>query len=94
MLASESDPDGELEARFGRADVVCKWAIPSPKDLVLFHKEFACLWKWYEAVELYTRGDLTFQTDKLVAVAGIADYIRAMSRNDSVRYLAGYGVIS
>jgi hypothetical protein len=87
LLASESDPTGKLEECEGAADIIRGWATLSNLDSM--PRAARCLWKWYEALGLFTRAELTFQTDKLVAIAGIAAYIKALWRDDSLEYLAG-----
>lgn len=65
------------------------WAVPWSRDHIHFHREEAYLCKWSKAVGLYTRGDLTFESDKLVAISGLAKYVKEMWHNDSIEYLAG-----
>ena len=88
LLASESDPTGTLETSTGAADVIRGWALSASGNGIT-DRPARCLWKWHEAIGLYTRGELTFQTDKLIAAAGIAGFIQAMWNDSSVRYLAG-----
>ncbi|KAL9034303.1 MAG: hypothetical protein Q9180_005484 [Flavoplaca navasiana] len=38
---------------------------------------------------MYTRGELTFPSDKLIVIPGVAKFIRNMWQSHSVRYLAG-----
>ncbi len=89
LQASESDTTGVLEKGVGNWSDIQRWALPSPRDHILFHREAACLWKWYVAVRTYTRGNLTFSSDKLIAISGVAKFLKDMWRDDSVRYLAG-----
>lgn len=63
------------------------WAIPPPPDQPLF--EAACLNKWYEAVDMYTRANLTYQTDKLIAISGLTRTLKSMWREGSVKYWVG-----
>jgi Heterokaryon incompatibility protein (HET) len=48
-----------------------------------------CLDMWRHALFDYTSGDLTYQTDKLVAVLGLANRLQSIWNDTSVRYLAG-----
>ena len=89
LQASESDPSGVLEQSTGNSVVVQGWALPFFKDHILFHREAACLWKWYDAVRMYSRGELTFNSDKLIAISGVAKFLKHIWRDESVRYLAG-----
>lgn len=78
LQASESDVTGKLDRRSksGLQD----WALPSSGN---------CLSKWDTAVQMYTRGELTLPSDKLIAISGVAKFIKNMWQNNSVRYLAG-----
>ena len=89
LHASESDTSGVLEQNIGCDAAVQEWVLPSPEDHILFHRETDCLWKWYHAVRIYTRGELTFNSDKLIAISGVARFLKHMWRDESVRYLAG-----
>lgn len=85
--ASESDCQGALESRRPFTNDGLRWAIPPPQDQPLF--QTACLEKWYEALSMYTHGDLTFQTDKLIAISGLARILKSMWRGGSVKYWVG-----
>ena len=52
----------------------------------LSHNDKSLLKSWCEAVSVYTRGDLTMEKDKLIAIAGIAE---AMHRNLQCDYYSG-----
>jgi hypothetical protein len=41
---------------------------------------------WYEIVESYTKAQLTFSKDKLVAIAGLVHHIQSATKDE---YLAG-----
>ncbi|KAK5658490.1 hypothetical protein OQA88_1882 [Cercophora sp. LCS_1] len=65
LLASESDPEaGHLWERSFWADNI----VTSDQEL-LWHT------KWREVVAVFTQADLTYQSDKLIAISGIAKYI-------------------
>ncbi|KAK3381209.1 hypothetical protein B0H63DRAFT_197706 [Podospora didyma] len=91
LVASESSPEGKLEIRGGWADPVRGWATLDGNlngDWDLSRKD-QWLNKWLEVQPVYTQGNLTFQTDKLMAIDGIAEYMRSLWRGDDTRYLAG-----
>ena len=92
LSATESDVTGLLEtpATTGAGS----WATISPTGPTTTQGYTeACLLKWHAAVEIYTAGDLTFQSDKLVAISGLASQMQHFwSRANCpspVHYLAG-----
>jgi hypothetical protein len=86
MTATETDTTAILEG---------KQLTPQPDWVSLrsglgpVEKADECLRKWDEAIRIYTQGDLTFQSDKLIAVSGLASRLRTLWNDESVRYLAG-----
>ncbi|KAK4450349.1 heterokaryon incompatibility protein-domain-containing protein [Podospora aff. communis PSN243] len=60
-------------------------SIDASKDLSL-HERLAFNERWYELVASYSQGALTKQTDKLIAIAGVAGLVKKRSH---ARYLAG-----
>jgi len=91
LSASESDPSGNLEDAGGWADPVRGWAnlggsLSESWDL---SRKDQWLNKWLEVQHIFTQGNLTFHTDKLMAIAGIAKYMKSVWRGDDIRYLAG-----
>ncbi len=90
LRESETDDTGEIETMASSASYGFRnWAVPWSHDHIHSHREEAYLCKWSDAVGLYTRGDLTFESDKLVAISGLAKYVKEMWHNDSIEYLAG-----
>ena len=83
LYASESDTEGRVEE--GHWSPVRNWAVREPK-----FPHASCLERWTNAIELYTRGNLTHESDKLVAISGIARYLQEISwQDDSLQYYAG-----
>ena len=64
--------------------------VPAGESVSPSRRNEECLRKWNSAVELYTRANLTYQTDKLIAIAGIAKNLESMwEENTGIHYLAG-----
>lgn len=88
LSASESDATGLIEKQSG--SVIRNWAVPSARDYERFHRDASCLWKWHDALKLYTKGNLTYDSDKLVAISGVARFIQQeLWRNPDIQYYAG-----
>jgi hypothetical protein len=87
-LFCESDPYGNLKDST-KDSLIGAWAVPSAEDGPPSVRKAAYLRTWNQVVRLYTRANLTFQTDKLIAIAGIAKHLKSMWGDSSVRYLAG-----
>lgn len=87
MSGSESDATGAIE-KLRRSDdgAIQGWAIAHPVDTM--EQVYSSLDKWATAVNLYTRGNLTYQKDKLIAVAGVAKAVQLMFQTPC-SYLAG-----
>jgi hypothetical protein len=86
MTATETDATGILEGR--QFAVQQDWG-SLPRGLDPAEQADACLEKWDTAVSIYTKGDLTFQSDKPIAISGLASRLRSLWNDESVRYLAG-----
>jgi hypothetical protein len=85
-------PDGSVDlSRYRSQDGVLPIAIdPTQRELYDFAdtvRRFGVYQFWYNAVHRYCCRDLTFQRDKLPALAGIASRIQSITGDD---YLAGH----
>lgn len=89
LLASQIDPHCDFE--YHKEFPATKgWIMPPSPYLPALLREERCLTKWKDAVKLYTSRDLTYESDKLVAIAGIARYIHSLWLDPSIKYLAGH----
>lgn len=88
LQASESDTTGLLEQTKGNF-TMREWALSPLKEGNLSHRGNVCLRMWELAVKMYTRGELTFASDKLVAISGLARFLKDMWADNSITYLAG-----
>ena len=86
MTASETDTAGIIDGCWHQIPRI--WAFSRPLDPSESPSD-SCLSQWLEAIRIYTKGELTFQSDKLVAVLGLARRLQATWNDDSIRYLAG-----
>lgn len=88
-IASEIDPQGYFEVH-QESGLTQGWSMPSSWHEVSVESQRAdCLEKWKNAVNLYSSGNLTYESDKLVAIAGIARYMHSFWPDPTTRYLAG-----
>jgi Heterokaryon incompatibility protein (HET) len=88
-LASETDPHGDFE-KHTESSLTRGWIMPPPGYNVSINKQSnECLKKWNTAVELYSAGNLTYESDKLVAIAGVARHIHSLWPDPTIKYLAG-----
>lgn len=78
LLASEADPIGDFE-HYVESALTRQWIVPPSRQEPVKVQSAECLKKWRNAVELYSSGKLTYESDKLVAVAGIANYLHSFS---------------
>jgi len=88
LTASETDAEGKVEYQSGNP--IYNWAVLSQQHHLDFHRDAACLVKWNDAVQLYTRGSLSCDSDKLIAISGVARFMKeTLWRNEAVRYYVG-----
>ena len=98
LYVTETDPYCDFQkptdAGLGRG-----WIIPptklEPRDIASRESK-ACLEKWKNAIELYSETKLTYESDKLVAIAGIARYLHSLWPDPTNKYVAGlwsYGLL-
>jgi hypothetical protein len=88
-LASETDPHGDFE-QHTESSLTRGWIMPPSGYNVSSNKQSnECLKKWITAVELYGAGNLTYESDKLVAIAGVARHIHSLWPDPTTKYLAG-----
>jgi hypothetical protein len=66
-----------------------RWNAPIPKHWPLAQQSAECLVKWRNAVSLNSSADLTYQSDKLIAIAGVAKHIFSLWPDSTTEYLAG-----
>jgi Heterokaryon incompatibility protein (HET) len=84
IIATETDPYNDVEtldmSYFKRGNL----ALNDLSDIA------ANVWAWTHAVEVYSSGHLTYESDKLVAISGIAKYLSSKVNADPpLEYLAG-----
>ena len=53
-----------------------KWEASFVEEQSGSHNDTACLQKWMKAVKAYVRANFTFESDKLVAMYGIARHFK------------------
>lgn len=61
-----------------------KWLVPGRLPL----RE--ALEQWKDAVTLYSSGTLTYGSDRLPAIAGLAKYVYSLVPGSTIKYLAGH----
>jgi Heterokaryon incompatibility protein (HET) len=88
LLASETDPYSHLE-HHQDLSITQRWIAPLSKHLPLDQQSAECLEKWNNAVMLYSSASLTYQSDKLVAISGVARHIYSLWPDSTTKYLAG-----
>lgn len=86
LIASETDVTGQLEPDEGSGLIL--WPMMR-RNLTTPQRATQCLEKWELAVRMYTRVKLTFPSDKLVAISGIAKHIYDLWDDPQVQYYAG-----
>ena len=67
-----------------------KWAWVLTEQADQHGHDYTCLRKWLNVVETYNVAHLTYESDKLAAIAGLAKYLRDdLWKNDGLAYYAG-----
>ena len=67
LTASESDTEGVIDRSKGHW--IQSWAVLGQKVLRELGHDIACLNRWTNAVRLYSRGQLSCESDKLIAIS-------------------------
>ncbi len=88
LLALETDPYCDFEDH-RESNITKGWMVPPSKHMPIDVQSTECLEKWKNAVRLYSSGKLTYESDKLVAIAGIARYLHSLWPDSTIKYLAG-----
>ena len=88
LLASETDACRLVEYHQDLS-ITQRWNAPLPKHLPLAEQSAECLEKWKNAVSLYSSANLTYQSDKLIAISGVAKHIYSLWPDSTTKYLAG-----
>jgi hypothetical protein len=88
LLASEIDPYRLVEYHQDLS-LMQRWNAPLPKHLPFAQQSAECLAKWNNAVSLYSSANLTYQSDKLIAISGVAKHIHSLWPDSATEYLAG-----
>jgi hypothetical protein len=88
-IASESDVTGKLEGKFFvKRTYLARPTVPIDNP---DHAKLLFLHQWAEIVRFYSQGKLSVETDKLIAISGVAKYMQSMLRSDEpLQYYAGH----
>lgn len=89
-VASHIDTRGSSYGYGGfDTDLVNTWAINRPASARSDSELHLDLEKWQKVVQQYTHGQLSYESDKLVAIAGLAKHMHRTWLRLNVTYLAG-----
>ena len=86
---SDVDPCGFYEVSRLNHDVVNTWAVNSPALATSASQLSVCSKNWQRVVQQYTHGQLSYESDKLVAIAGLAAHMQGTWLGPTITYLAG-----
>ena len=88
-VTSDTDPYSFLEYNELVKFIVNTWAINGPALATSAFDLQLCSGKWLKVVEQYTHAQLSRESDKLVAIAGLAEYMQRTWLGPTITYLAG-----
>jgi Heterokaryon incompatibility protein (HET) len=88
LLASETDPHSDFEYKV-ELSLTNKLVHRKWEQLPVHLRVTQCWDTWILVSKLYTAANLTFESDKLVAISGIAAYIHSLWPHPKPEYLAG-----
>ena len=89
LFASETDPHGDFHY-YKSTNLTEGWSVPPERQHSQNAQLEKCMDKWIKAAQLYSLCDLTYESDKLVAIAGIAKYLQSLWLDPPTKYLAGH----
>ena len=87
---SDIDAFNNYKIRNGISNQVSNWAADS--TLVGSYGRInveLCLIRWQKVVKIYTEAQLTHESDKLIAIAGLAKFFQDLWPDPTITYLAG-----
>ena len=88
-ITSDVDPCSFIGYNGFNEELVNTWTISRPKLAPHSSKLYFCSRQWKRVVQQYTHGQLSLESDKLVAIAGLARHMQRTWLIPNVTYLAG-----
>ena len=87
-MTADVDPRG-FYGYGGGKDIANNWAIDRPALATSASDLYVCSKDWQRMVQQYTHGQLSYESDKLVAIAGLAEHMQRKWLGPTITYLGG-----